>query len=195
MVRNNLISGPYSRNRYEAVWSETYSDTWHSGPCRTPAGPMSGFDRWLIASARSPSAERPPLWRTPRAPGCNAHTSGNGHSHIFRFQGTYILNMPLDVSNKSKIQFNEDHQKSVSTQEAFRRSLKRRSPASYNCSELEVQNKLKMKNRCDALVTWSSWLLLCVQWKHGMKTAVQHFLCKYNMRYTLLKFCPMLVMH
>lgn len=141
MVRNNLISGPYSRNRYEAVWSETYSDTWHSGPCRTPAGPMSGFDRWLIASARSPSAERPPLWRTPRAPGCNAHTSGNGHSHIFRFQGTYILNMPLDVSNKSKIQFNEDHQKSVSTQEAFRRSLKRRSPASYNCSELEVQNK------------------------------------------------------
>lgn len=56
---------------------ETYCDTWHIVPCRTPAGPEFDCGRWPIASVRSPSAERPPPWRTPRAPGCSVHTSGN----------------------------------------------------------------------------------------------------------------------
>lgn len=56
---------------------ETYCDIWHIVPCRTPAGPEFDCGRWPIASVRSPSAERPPPWRTPRAPGCSVHTSEN----------------------------------------------------------------------------------------------------------------------
>lgn len=72
--RVQLIRANPATGRVACV-NDTYCDTWHIVPCRTPAGPEFDCGRWPIASVRCPSAERPPPWRTPRAPGCSVHTS------------------------------------------------------------------------------------------------------------------------
>lgn len=69
-----------------AVWFDSY--TWHSVHCRAP---VSGFADW--PSSHFASAEWPPLWHTPRAPGCSAHTSAKKHRHPFSFQKTNTLHM------------------------------------------------------------------------------------------------------